>query len=204
MTDYISFDLETTGLSSVQHEIIEIGAWKVQDSIVVSKFSTLVKPLGRISLDIQRLTGITPDMVADACSIEEIMPSFIDFCGDLPLLGYSLPFDYEFICRKAKPMGYDFTLDGNRAGIDVLSLCRKYVKNRHHKLQEMAEYFGVAVNPETANYHRAEFDAYVTKLIYDRFVYTSESIPNVTIPQLLSKEFPLYGKAVRNETLSFE
>lgn len=201
---YISFDLETTGLSPQANEIIEIGAWKIQDGVVTEKFSTLVKPRGYYGRDIQRLTGITPEMLEDACEIEDIMPSFIKFCGDLPLLGYGLKFDYDFICTKAKPMGYDFTLNNLRTGIDVLQLCKTYYKGVSHKLEDMAKHLNVAVGSGNLGFHRAEYDAYITKLIYDRFIYGAHTLPNVGVPVYLSKESNVYGKAENYGTLSFK
>lgn len=205
MHTYISYDLETTGLSPVANEIIEIGAWKVVDDLPVEKFVTLVKPQGYYGRDVQKVTGITLDMLQDACTLDEIMPSFIQFCGDLPLLGYNLNFDYEFICNKAKPMGYDFTLSGQRTGIDVLALCKTYYRNRSHKLCDMAKYLNISLRADNLNYHRAEYDAYVTKLVYDRFLCLSPTLPNVEVPVILTNpDKAIYGKAMNYGTLSFE
>lgn len=210
MDNYVVFDLETTGFSAINNEIVEIGAWKVKDSVVVSKFSTLVKPLGYFGRDTQKLTGITLDMLEDACTLDEILPSFIEFCVDLPLLGYNLGFDYDFVCEKSKQMGYDFTLNNQRSGIDVLALCRRYVRGKAYKLKDMAEHFGVQLSPSSnMGFHRAEYDAYVTKLIYDRFIYSSDyNISDVGIPTSLSRTVSdskkLYGKAENYGTLSFE
>lgn len=38
LKSYIAFDLETTGLSPQEHEIIEIGALKVREGKVVDRF----------------------------------------------------------------------------------------------------------------------------------------------------------------------
>ena len=45
--DYVVFDLETTGISPVKDEVIEISAVKVREGKVVDTFSSLVNP-GRI------------------------------------------------------------------------------------------------------------------------------------------------------------
>ena len=53
LKSYIAFDLETTGLSPQEHEIIEIGALKVREGKVVDRFMEFVHPCGEISV-IQR------------------------------------------------------------------------------------------------------------------------------------------------------
>ena len=45
MVSFVSVDLETTGFSPFSNEIIQIGAWKIKDGVVVDKFDTYVKPI---------------------------------------------------------------------------------------------------------------------------------------------------------------
>lgn len=59
MQDFIAVDLETTGFSTDTCDIIEIGAWKVKDGVVVDKFNTLVRPILYIPRTVQNITGIT-------------------------------------------------------------------------------------------------------------------------------------------------
>ena len=44
VADYVVFDLETTGISRVYDEVVEISAVKVRGGKVVDEFSTLVNP----------------------------------------------------------------------------------------------------------------------------------------------------------------
>ena len=205
MNSFVTLDLETTGFSAKTSEIIEIGAWKVENGVVTSKFCTLVKPLGYIPRDVQALTGITNEMVASELSIEEVLPNFFDFCGNLPFLGHNLQFDYSFLCEKGKQMGLDFTLGGMRCGIDTCKLSAKYLTNTaSNKLKDVADYFSINVQADSMSFHRAGFDAYMTKLIYDRFKYLFPNIPNVTNPDFLDKkDSKEYGRVVNDDTLSF-
>ena len=41
--DYVLVDIETTGLSPINDEIIEIGAIKVENNLIVDSFSQLIK-----------------------------------------------------------------------------------------------------------------------------------------------------------------
>lgn len=206
MTSYISVDLETTGLSYANNEIIEIGAWKLKDGVVVEKFCVLVKPVVCISREIQRITGISNDMVCDALSIEEVLPDFFAFCEDLPFLGHNLQFDYSFLCYRGKKMGLDFTLAGTRCGIDTLKLSRQFLKGTiSNKLEDIAKYFKIELDSKRGGFHRASYDAYITKLVYDRFYYVYPNLAGVKLPEILNKDDNTkYGKVVCDDTLSFD
>lgn len=205
MQDYISVDLETTGLSPETSDIIEIGAWKVKSGEVVDKFVTLVRPIIYIPRTIQEMTGITMEDVAECQTIEPILLDFFDWCGDLPFIGHNLPFDFGFLCYKGKPIGLDFTLKGMRQGIDTLSLSKQYLHLENNKLATVAKSFGIEMKEgnERGEYHRAGYDSYVTKLVYDKFLYSLPNILSVTTPSFLTLKDEKYGKATNMDTLGF-
>ena len=60
---YLVVDVETTGLSAAEHEIIEIGALKVTDGQVEATFQALVKSKGSVPKPIEALTGISDIML---------------------------------------------------------------------------------------------------------------------------------------------
>ena len=202
MQDFIALDLETTGLSTDSCEIIEIGAWKFKDGVAVDKFNTLVRPIVYIPRTIQSITGITMEMVEGCETFETIGVEFFDWCGDLPFLGYNLPFDYRFLCNKGKPLGVDFSLKRTRQGVDVLHLIKKYQSFKSNKLRDVAENMNIDLSG-SQNWHRASYDAYITKVIYDRLLLGYPNIFEVTTPQLLDLDNSQYGKVVNNDTLSF-
>ena len=79
--DFVVFDIETTGFSSENDKIIEIGAVKIENGEIVDRFSEFVNPECKIPYKITELTGITDEMVRDADSIDEILPKFLEFVG---------------------------------------------------------------------------------------------------------------------------
>lgn len=206
MDNFIALDFETTGLSASSNEIIEIGAWKVKDGVVVSKFCQLVRPVCYVTRDIQELTGITNEMLASELTFEEVVADFYDFCEDLPFLGHNLDFDYRFICQKSKPLGYDFSLNSQRCGIDTCKLSKMYLKNiENNKLKTVAEYFKISLDAKQGGFHRAGYDAYITKLVYDRFRYLYPNLAGVLIPVVLDKlDTKEYGRVTCADTLSFD
>ena len=91
-SEYVVFDIETTGLSKKHNKIIEIGAVKVKDGEVVDTFSEFINPGVPIPYQIEQLTSINDDMVKDAPMYDVIVPRFVEFCGDdLSLIHISEP-----------------------------------------------------------------------------------------------------------------
>ena len=96
-SDYTIVDIETTGLSPQQCEIIEISALKIRNDKIKAKFSTLVKPEGLIGRFITKLTGITNLMVENAPKIDKVLPKFLEFAGNDCIIGHNVNFDINFI-----------------------------------------------------------------------------------------------------------
>lgn len=190
-TEFISLDLETTGFSPSACDIIEIGAWHFKDGIVADKFQRLVRPVRYVSMQVQSLTGITNEMLSDADTIDNVLPEFIDFCGSHWFLGYNLSFDYNFLVFKSRALGLDITMNGQRKGVDVLKIVREKSNFKSNTLEDVAVELGI---PTENKMHRADYDAYITKLVYDR--YSSIS------PTYLDRS--KYGSPVLDDTFSFE
>ncbi len=157
--DYIAFDLETTGLSVEENQIIEIGALKVKDGKVVERFMEFVKPDEPISYRITQITGITNEMVANARNTEEIIRDFISFCGNDILVGHNILFDYQFCKKYANTYGLSF----EKKGLDTLKIARKVHKDFDSKsLGALCEYYDI-LNQAA---HRAYHDALATAKLY--------------------------------------
>lgn len=98
--EFIAFDLETTGLHPVFSRIIEIGAVRFRgDGTVLESFQQLVDPRCEISAGAAAVNGITGEMVAGQPTIEEVLPCFIDFIGDGPvvMMAHNAGFDMGFL-----------------------------------------------------------------------------------------------------------
>ena len=164
MTDsYIALDLETTGLSPEQDRILEIGAVKVQDGQVRETYETLLNPGISISPRIQELTGITDEMAAGGKEPRAAVEGLVEFCGELPLLGHNILFDYSFVKKNAVNFGLKF----EKAGIDTLKIARTLLPDAEHKsLNALCSYYGIS--RERA--HRAADDALAAMELYLRLI----------------------------------
>ncbi len=159
---FVVFDLETTGFSSVQNKIIEIGAVKVEKGSITQRFSSFVNPQTPIPFEIEQLTGIRDDMVLDAPVIEEILPQFMEFCEGSILVAHNAGFDVGFIEENCKRQGiaHDFTV------MDTVALARVLLPNlSRYKLDNVAKALGVSLE----NHHRAVDDAGCTAEIFVKF-----------------------------------
>lgn len=164
--DIIIFDIETTGLSRETDRIIEIGAVKLRNMEVAEEFSTFVDPQKPIPENISKLTGITDDMVSGAPKENDAVESFLEFCGDAPLIAHNADFDTSFVRLACERNGLNF----NFSYIDSLKLCRAAVPNKKkHTLDDMAKEFGF----DNFNHHRAKDDAAMLAKIFVKLIELS-------------------------------
>ena len=160
INSYVCVDVETTGLSAKTEKLIEIGAVKVIDGKVVDRFQSFLQPGKPIGARIEALTGITDRMLKDAPLAKLVMPKFYDFCGDLPLLGHNLSFDYSFLKKGMTNENLPF----EKEGMDTLRIARKYLPElESRKLEFLCQHFGIK---HTA--HRALGDAEATNTLYQK------------------------------------
>lgn len=156
---YISVDLETTGLNPKTDKIIEIGAVKVINGQVEGKYHSLVSPRQKLAERVTELTGINDDMLKAAPGIEACIVDFLEFSGEMPLLGHHIIFDYSFLKRAAVNQSLAF----ERKGIDTLKLCRRFMPEDHKKnLEDACAFYGI----KRTTVHRALEDAADTSRLY--------------------------------------
>ncbi len=154
-TDYVVFDIETTGFSDVKNKIIEIGAVKVVKGEITETFSEFVNPQIPIPYRITKLTSITDDQVKDAPAIEVILPKFLEFCKGCVLVAHNAGFDTSFIKRNCERLGYEY----NFACVDTLGLSRHFLSKLHKfTLDAVCKELNITL----ANHHRAVDDATAT------------------------------------------
>ena len=159
---FVIFDLETTGLDPSKHEIIEIGAIRVnRDGEQHDTFETLIKPSKRIPKRITEITGITQEMVElDGVSIIEALTDFQAFVGELPLVAFNAQFDQEFL-RAASTLAA--TEHFSNEVYCALQLSRRaWPGRKSYRLSELAKDGSLALDGQ----HRALGDCKRTMIVY--------------------------------------
>lgn len=174
---FIIVDIETTGLDPQSYEITEIAALKIFKREIVDIFNTLIKPKRAISPEIERITGINDEMVADSPPFTEVAPKFLAFIGSNILVAHNSDFDIPFL-------KFHLQKKLENQVVCTLKSSRFLLPNLHnHKLHTIAEYFGVSA----ANRHRALGDAETTfevwmkmiPLLRDRGIYKKEDLHKI-------------------------
>lgn len=160
---YVAVDIETTGLNPKLDKIIEIGAVKVVGGRVAEEFGMLVQPRRQLDERIIQLTGIDDKMLEGAPGAEEVIGRMIEFCIGYPLLGHHILFDYSFLKKVAVNAGLEF----EKAGIDTLVLCRKFMPAAERKnLASACRFYQV----ENQSAHRALSDAHAAHELYQEMM----------------------------------
>ncbi|MDL2212266.1 PolC-type DNA polymerase III, partial [Erysipelotrichaceae bacterium OttesenSCG-928-M19] len=165
---YVFFDFETTGLNSESDDIIEIGAIKYQNGLEIDRFQSFVKPEKKVSLFIKELTGITDNHLANAPTIETILPDFVSFYEGCVLVAHNASFDVGFLKYNLdkineKPL--------TNSIIDTLQLSRVLDKKRKvHNLGACARSYGIKYDADIA--HRADYDAVILAQVFEGMKHT--------------------------------
>ena len=166
---FVAFDFETTGTNSNQDAIIEVGAIKVIDGkIIESKeyiFQEFVKPYKKkIPEKIKEITGIDNADVENARDMWEVIPDFMEFVGDLPLVGFnSNAFDCRFLERAGR---YSHIIIKNDS-FDVMTYANSFKKELNIKKERcsLAD-LSVALSITNPQAHRALADAITTAKVF--------------------------------------
>ena len=159
--DYVLVDIETTGLSPVVDDIIEIGAIKVKDNKVIDSYSELIKINKKLSAFITNLTGITDEMLKKGKLPEIVLKEFVGFVGEDTIIGHNVNFDLGFLRNKClKYLNYSLC----NSYVDTMYLARRLVPNsRNYKLGTLAEHFNISYEGA----HRGLRDVEITYRLYN-------------------------------------
>jgi len=160
---YVVFDIETTGFSALKDKIIEIGAVKVENGRITERFSEFVNPQIPIPFRIEELTSINDNMVADAPTIDVILPKFEKFCEGCVMVAHNAEFDMSFIRKNYEDIG----IEREDTVVDTVGMARFLLPQLNRfKLDTVAKAVGVSLE----HHHRAVDDASCTADIFVKFI----------------------------------
>ena len=158
---FVVVDVETTGLDSKKHQIIEIGAVKVnRDSDHHSTFQVLVKLNDKLPRKIAEMTGITTEMLErEGESLEVAIAEFLEFAGNLRLVAFNAPFDLAFLSRAAAQIEKRV----ENPVSDALDMARRaWPGRRSYRLADLSRDKGLV----TKGNHRTLKDCQLTMTVY--------------------------------------
>ena len=162
-TEYVAFDIETTGLNAQSDRMTEIGAVIFSGEKIVQTFNTFVDPQMPIPADITELTGIRGSDVEGAPKEDEALRMFMDFAGKRPLVAHNAHFDVGFMKAAAHRNAIRFS----PVYLDTLALSQALCPELHRfKLDVVSNHLDLP----KFNHHRASDDAMVVARIMGKFL----------------------------------
>ncbi len=142
LMDYIVLDIETTGFSAQNDDIIEIAMIKFENGEHTSSYKTFINPCCRIPERITELTGICDTDVIEAPTIRNVIRDIASFMEDFIIVGHNVTFDLSFIqiaYYKSLKMEKSFQY------VDTLSIARNvFPEYVSHKLEFLKEKLNIA------------------------------------------------------------
>lgn len=153
-------DIETTGGHASANGITEIAVFIHDGQQVIDSFHTLVNPGLPIPHFIQKLTGITDDMVQLAPRFEEIASRLYELLQDKVFVAHNVNFDYSFLHHHLQQSGYVL----NSKKLCTVRYSRKlFPQLASHSLGNLCRHFEIPIQHR----HRAFGDAAATVQLFE-------------------------------------
>ena len=157
---YAIIDIETTGGNAYTDKITEIAIYIHDGRNVIEEYETLVNPGRSIPDYVQKLTGITNMMVADAPVFSSVAKEILRLTENYIFVAHNSNFDYSFITQEFRNIGQAFS----RPTICTVSFSRKVLPgHRSYSLSSLCE----RLNIINISRHRAAGDAFATTKLFE-------------------------------------
>lgn len=169
--EFVIFDTETTGLEpEAGDRIAEIAGIKLKGGARLGVFETLVNPKRQISPGAFAVNKITPDMLKNAPSIEEVMPQFLNFIRGSCLCSYNAGFDLGFLHNELKIT--NLALMQNTIVLDILKMAKLLLPGlERYALWFVAERLGL----KERQAHRALSDTELALSVFNNLKAVSKA-----------------------------
>jgi DNA polymerase-3 subunit epsilon len=160
---YAIVDIETTGGNASQGSITEVAILITDGIEVLHRYTTLVNPKRPIPVFIEKLTGITDEMVSSAPVFAEVAAEIHGLLCDKIFVAHNVNFDYSFLSHQLQQHGY--RLQSRK--LCTVRLSRKIFENQpSYSLGNLCRSLGIPVT----NRHRAMGDAEATTELFIRLL----------------------------------
>ena len=192
LKEYVSVDLEMSGLNPREDRIIEIGAVKVKNGEIADTFFRLVNPHRKLDAEISKLTGLTDEMLKDGAEDWDAVRDFMAFASDLPLVGHHIVSDVSFL----KTCAVNHKAVFSNFVVDTLGVARKLLPSEQKKnLKALCDYAGI----ETSDVHRAVKDAECTHLLLQWMLHHPEAKEEWFVPRPLNYKVKKQSPVTKNQ-----
>ncbi|MCH8556148.1 MAG: GIY-YIG nuclease family protein [Schleiferiaceae bacterium] len=152
---YAVLDVETTGGKYNKEGITDIAVFLFDGHDVVDQVISLVNPERPIQPFVERLTGITQNMVKHAPKFYQLAKRIVELTEGAIIVGHNVEFDYRMLRLEFQRLGYEF----ERETLDTIELSQKLIPGLEaYGLEKVCKALGIS----NSSRHRAEGDARAT------------------------------------------
>jgi len=160
---HVAVDIETTGLYPQRGaRVVEIGAVGIEGESCIAEFEPLINCGNEIPRRMQKVHGISTEMLAGRAPPQEVFPSFLRFALESILVAHNAKFDIKFLRYELGRLGlglinnYVCTLKMSR---------RRFPQFADHRLETIAQQL-LGELPADMRLHRALDDARLTARVW--------------------------------------
>jgi DNA polymerase III epsilon subunit family exonuclease len=163
-TIFAVVDVETTGLKPESGDrVCELGAIKFTLEGERGRFSTLVNPERPMPPEVQKVHGISDEMVRPAPAFGRVAGAFERFMAGCVLVAQNASFDLKFLRAELQRVGRRPAFD---VVVDTIALVKSYRSLEQYNLDRLAEHYGIP----TGTRHRSVEDCAITMEVFRRAV----------------------------------
>jgi DNA polymerase-3 subunit epsilon len=164
--EYVSFDVETTGLNK-SDRIVEIGFVAFSEGKVLEEWSTLLNPLRDIGKS--NIHGITPTMVSAAPLFEEVINDIFRMINGRVLVAHNLSFDARMLIQEFNRANTQGEIG---KGFCTMIASRRLLAGSGDSLAATCAELGI----ETVKAHSALGDARMTMQIFQQLIEDDQEV----------------------------
>ena len=148
---YTVFDVETPNRAN--DRMSAIGIVVIEDDCITEEFYSLVNPEVPFEAFNVELTGITPEMAAEAPTFAQLWPRIRPYLENAVLVAHSAQFDMAVLSKCLRHYGVSWKETAQYLCTCTMS-CHCLPQLVNHKLNTLCEYYRISLN-----HHRADSDA---------------------------------------------
>lgn len=186
--ELVAIDTETTGLYAISGRLLEIGAVRFTlDGSVRAEYQQLINPGEPIAPEIQQINRISDEMVAEQPTVEQVLPTLVDFLesDNTLVMAHNAAFDLNFLGAAFSKCGIALPA---LPVLDTLALARLLLPRApNHKLETLCTVLSLPRGT-----HRALADAHAVRAL---FLALAQTRPDVQTLEQLHQLTPLLGFA---------
>jgi DNA polymerase-3 subunit epsilon len=160
----IVFDTETTGLNPQEgHRLVEIGCVEIVNRVATGRtFHAYINPERDMPPEAERVHGLSVTFLSDKPCFHAVVPDFLDFVGDSPLVAHNAGFDFAFLNWELGQCGHPEIHVGRM--VDTLAMARTRHPGAKHTLDALCSRYGIDRSQRVK--HGALLDAELLAQVY--------------------------------------